>query len=99
MLAIRKAAAEASSVMVSTQRRAGSVADTDTGFAGRHSLQTPLPCTIDSTGRAIFDEVAALSVEGMNKSAIARVKGIAWNTMHRWLERQGSVSSLQQSKR
>ncbi|HEX2524050.1 MAG TPA: transposase family protein, partial [Terriglobia bacterium] len=37
--------------------------------------------------RVIFDEVAALSVEGMNKSAIARVKRVAWNTVHRWLER------------
>jgi transposase-like protein/IS1 family transposase len=37
--------------------------------------------------RATFDEVATFSVEGMNKSAIARVKGIAWNTVHRWLER------------
>ena len=37
--------------------------------------------------RATFDEVAALSVEGLNKSAIARVKRIAWNTIHRWLER------------
>jgi transposase-like protein/IS1 family transposase len=37
--------------------------------------------------RATFDEVAALSVEGLNKSAIARVKRIAWNTVHRWLER------------
>ena len=37
--------------------------------------------------RAIFDEVASLSVEGMNKSAIARIKRIAWNTVHRWLER------------
>src|SRR6185503_14074533 len=37
--------------------------------------------------RATFDEVATLSVEGMSKSAIARVKGIAWNTVHRWLER------------
>jgi transposase-like protein/IS1 family transposase len=37
--------------------------------------------------RATFDEVASLSVEGLNKSAIARVKGIAWNTAHRWLER------------
>jgi IS1 family transposase len=35
----------------------------------------------------IFDEVASLSVEGLNKSAIARVKRIAWNTVHRWLER------------
>ena len=30
--------------------------------------------------RATFDEVASLSVEGLNKSAIARVKGIGWNT-------------------
>ena len=37
--------------------------------------------------RATFDEVATLSVEGLNKSAIARVKRIAWNTVHRWLER------------
>jgi transposase-like protein len=37
--------------------------------------------------RARFDEVASLSVEGVNKSAIARVKGMAWNTVHRWLER------------
>jgi transposase-like protein/IS1 family transposase len=37
--------------------------------------------------RVIFDEVPALSVEGLNKSAIARVKRIAWNTVHRWLER------------
>ncbi len=34
-----------------------------------------------------FDEVAHLSVEGLSKSAIARVKGIAWNTVDRWLER------------
>jgi transposase-like protein/IS1 family transposase len=37
--------------------------------------------------RAIFDEVAALSVEGLNKSAIARVKQISWNTVARWLEK------------
>jgi transposase-like protein len=37
--------------------------------------------------RATFDEVTVLSVEGMSKSAIARVKRIAWNTVHRWLER------------
>ena len=37
--------------------------------------------------RATFDEVAALSVKGLNKSAIARVKQIAWNTVDRWLER------------
>ena len=37
--------------------------------------------------RATFDEVATLSVEGLSKSAIARVKQIGWNTVHRWLER------------
>jgi transposase-like protein/IS1 family transposase len=37
--------------------------------------------------RATFNEVASLSVEGLNQSAIARVKRIAWNTFHRWLER------------
>ncbi len=37
--------------------------------------------------RATFDEVATLSVEGLNKSAIARIKRIAWNTLHRWLQK------------
>jgi transposase-like protein/IS1 family transposase len=37
--------------------------------------------------RATFDGVAALSVEGLNKSAITRVKRISWNTVHRWLEK------------
>ena len=35
----------------------------------------------------MFDRVAYLSVEGLNKSAIARVKRIGWNTVHRWVER------------
>jgi IS1 family transposase len=33
-----------------------------------------------------FDGVAALSVEGVNKSAIARLEGLSWNTIARWLE-------------
>jgi transposase-like protein len=37
--------------------------------------------------RTIFDEVANLSVEGLNKSAIAWVKQIAWNTVDRWLKK------------
>ena len=37
--------------------------------------------------RRDFDEVAAMSVEGVSKSAIARTKGISWNTAARWLER------------
>src|SRR5215469_5684475 len=31
--------------------------------------------------RAAFDQVATLSVEGLNKSAIARVERIGWNTV------------------
>ncbi|MFT5734126.1 MAG: transposase-like protein [Planctomycetota bacterium] len=33
-----------------------------------------------------FDRVAALSVEGVNKSAIARPEGFSWNTVARWLD-------------
>ena len=40
--------------------------------------------------RATHDEVAALSVDGLNKSAISRVERIAWNTVDRWLERAGN---------
>jgi transposase-like protein/IS1 family transposase len=39
--------------------------------------------------RATFDRVATLSVEGVNKSAIARVQRLAWNTVDRWLENAG----------
>jgi IS1 family transposase len=35
--------------------------------------------------RALFDEVARMSVEGVGKSAIARITRIAWNTAARWL--------------
>ena len=37
--------------------------------------------------RANFDTVVALRVEGVSISAIARVEGIAWNTVACWLER------------
>jgi transposase-like protein len=37
--------------------------------------------------RATFDQVATLSVEGLNKSAIARVERLGWNTVDRWLEK------------
>ena len=37
--------------------------------------------------RTTFDEVVAPSVQGLSESAIARVKQIAWNTVHRWLQR------------
>ena len=38
-----------------------------------------------------FDEVDALSVEGVNKSSIARVQPIAWNTVDRWLEKAAAA--------
>jgi hypothetical protein len=44
-------------------------------------------CVSSTPPRVTFDEVTALSVEALNKSAIARVTRIAWNTVHRWLER------------
>ena len=49
--------------------------------------------------RATFDEVAALSVEGLNKSAIARVKQIAWNTVDRWIERAANSCHRFNSRR
>jgi transposase-like protein/IS1 family transposase len=42
--------------------------------------------------RTRFDHVAALSVEGLNKSAIARVERIGWNTVDRWLEKASVCS-------
>jgi DNA-directed RNA polymerase specialized sigma24 family protein len=53
----------------------------------RHSARRAGHLIIDCNRRATFDEVAALSVEGLNQSAIARAKRISWNTVHRWLER------------
>ena len=44
--------------------------------------------------RATFDGVASLSVEGVNKSAIARLKRLAWNTVHRWLEKAAACCRL-----
>jgi IS1 family transposase len=74
--------------MASTRRNGGSVVATSAKPVARRSART------NGTRyyrlqhrRARFDEVASLSVEGVNKSAIARVKRIAWNTVHRWLER------------
>ncbi len=40
-----------------------------------------------------FDRVAALSVEGMNKSAIARIERLSWNTVARWIERAAAAAS------
>ncbi len=37
--------------------------------------------------RSTFDAVSALRVDGVSILAIARIEGIAWNTVARWLER------------
>ena len=42
--------------------------------------------------RNIFDEVCSLSVNGVSKSTIARVKRLSWNTVSRWLERAANVA-------
>ena len=48
--------------------------------------------------RNTFDEVCSLSVDGVNKSTIARVKKLSWNTVSRWLERAAQAAE-QFSKR
>ena len=45
------------------------------------------PCDRLQHRRTMFDEVAALSIESVSKSAISRVKGLAWNTVDGWLEK------------
>ena len=42
--------------------------------------------------RKTFDEVVMMSVEGVSKSSIARVKGISWNTVARWVERAAGAA-------
>jgi hypothetical protein len=44
--------------------------------------------------RATFDQVASLSVEGLNKSAIARVDGIGCNTVDRLAYKISGLLSL-----
>ena len=40
-----------------------------------------------------FDRVAMFSVEGLSRSAIARVEGISWNTADRWVSRASEYAS------
>ena len=49
--------------------------------------------------RATFDAVVALRVEGVSISAIARVEGLAWNTVARWLKRAAEVCRRFNDKR
>jgi hypothetical protein len=79
---------EPSFATASTTPSQGGAVDTGAGLAARHSARTQERLTTDSKyRRSTSDEVAALTIEGLNKSAIARVKQIAWNTVARWLEK------------
>ena len=81
--------AAATSPRTASPRRAGAaVADTAAlrvaGLSARRQVRP--------TGRLqyptrAFDRVAALSVEGVSKAAIARLEGMSWATVARWLER------------
>jgi len=40
----------------------------------------------------VFEVVAHLSVEGMSRAAIARIEGIAWHTVDRWLTKASALA-------
>ena len=40
----------------------------------------------------VFERVAQLSVEGMSRSAIARIEGVDWHTVDRWLNRAAALA-------
>jgi len=56
------------------------------------SSNTGTPYQRLQTSLKTFDEVVHLSVEGVSKSAIARLKGLSWNTVARWIERAAAVT-------
>ena len=79
---------EPSFATASTRLGGESVVATSARIVERRSAQQPGHLTIDSnTVAPSLMKSPALSVEGLNKSAMARVKRIAWNTVHRWLEK------------
>ena len=41
-----------------------------------------------------FDRVAMMSVEGMSRSAIARVEGVSWHTADRWISKASDYAHL-----
>ncbi len=56
------------------------------------SSNTGTPYYRLQTCRKAFDEVVHLSVEGVSKSSVARLKGLSWNTVARWLERAAAAA-------
>ena len=45
------------------------------------------------SSRSRFDDVATMSVNGIGKSAISRIKRLSWNTVDRWLHQAFSMPS------
>ena len=89
---MEKSVPEALFTTDSTERGPGNAVDTDAASAERRSLQRKArPTTVSKHRRATFDVVIALRVEGVSISAISRIKGIAWNTAARWLEKAAQV--------
>jgi IS1 family transposase len=56
------------------------------------SSNTGTPYHRLQTSRKVFDEVVHMSVEGVSKFSIARIKKISWNTVARWLERAAAAA-------
>ena len=51
------------------------------------------------SSRAAFDRVVALSVEGISISAIARLQGLSWSTVARWLEKAAAAADQFSNRR
>jgi hypothetical protein len=85
----RKTAVQGPSfAMASIGLGGANVVATTVELVGRHSARQSGRLIIDFTTVAPrLMKWSTLSVEGLNKSAIARVKWVTWNTVHRWLER------------
>jgi len=79
---------EALSVAVSTRLGGGNVVATTAERVGRHSARPPAHPIIDSNTGALPLMKSRPSVSRVWTSLqLPRVKGIPWNTVHRWLER------------
>ena len=59
-------------------------------FSNRvHSAYFRLRCSSSK-----FDRVALLSVEGMSRAAIARIEGVSWNAVDRWISRANVYAQI-----
>jgi hypothetical protein len=54
-------------------------------------LIQPQALVLSQSRRAIFDEVTTVGLDGMNRSAIARVKRISWNSVARGYDGKAGI--------